>query len=156
MLLTIAIPTYNRSAKLDETLNRLFKLIIDSKFKKEIILFVSNNGSNDDTSDNFNDVSKVVSSVLKNNPSHNFDLVDIKQGDNSVTPIKNIYGAIKENTINSDIAIIHCDDDLMLPNTLLNRYLAAKTSDFEIIVSKFLESAYFFENDENIYLPKRF
>ena len=54
MLLTIAIPTYNRSAKLDETLNRLFKLIIDSKFKKEIILFISNNGSNDDTSDILN------------------------------------------------------------------------------------------------------
>jgi glycosyltransferase involved in cell wall biosynthesis len=54
MLLTIAIPTYNRSTKLDETLNRLFKFIIDSKFKKEIILFVSNNGSNDDTLDILN------------------------------------------------------------------------------------------------------
>lgn len=147
MSLLILIPTFQRLTTLYWSLDSVLKQTLpnDNLYSKILIL-------NNDSSDNFNDVSKVVTSALKNNPSHNFDLVDIKQGDNSVTPIKNIYGAIKENTISDDIAIIHCDDDIMLPNTLLNRYLAAKTSDFEIIVSKFLESAYFFVNDENIYL----
>ena len=145
MSLLILIPTFQRLTTLYWSLDSVLKQTLpnDNFYSKILIL-------NNDTSDNYNDVSKVVRSVLKNNPAHNFDLVDIKQGDNSVTPIKNIYGAIKENTINGDIAIIHCDDDIMLPNTLLNRYLVAKTSDFEIIVSKFLESAYFFVKDENI------
>ena len=40
----------------------------------------------------------------------------------------------------------------MLPNTLESRYIAAINSNYDIIISKFLESAYFFVNDENIYL----
>jgi hypothetical protein len=147
MSLFILIPTFQRLTTLYWSLDSVLKQTLPNNnlFSKILIL-------NNDTSDNFSDVAMVVKSVLKNNPSHNFDLVDVKQGDNSITPIKNMYGAIKENTINGDIAIIHCDDDIMLPNTLLDRYLAAKNSDLEIIVSKFLESAYFFVNDENIYL----
>jgi len=145
MSLLILIPTFQRLTTLYWSLDSVLKQNLPKTdlFSKIIIL-------NNDTSYNFEEVSKVVMSVVRDNPTHNFNL--IKQGDNSLSPIKNIYGTIKENTKNDDVAIIHCDDDIMLPNTLLNRYLTAKTSDFDIIVSKFLESAYFFENDENIYL----
>jgi hypothetical protein len=147
MSLLILIPTFQRLTTLYWSLDSVLKQNLPKdNFNAKILIL------NNDTPDNFNYVSIVVGSVLQNNPIHNFNLVDIIQGDNAISPIKNIYGAIKENTLNGDIAIIHCDDDIMLPDTLITRFLTAQNSNFEIIVSKFLESAYFFVNDDNIYL----
>jgi len=49
MRLTIGIPTYNRALKLKLQLNNLCKLISKSSFKNHITVYVSNNGSNDNT-----------------------------------------------------------------------------------------------------------
>lgn len=50
MNLCIAIPTYNRAARLDRALSDLLGHVLDSNCKKNISVFVSNNGSTDSTS----------------------------------------------------------------------------------------------------------
>ena len=49
MILTIAIPTYNRAARLDRSLHDILKHVKNSNCRKFISIFVSNNGSTDST-----------------------------------------------------------------------------------------------------------
>ena len=49
MKLTIAIPTYNRSNKLQDTIKKLLLQIISSNHRSNVAVFVSNNGSTDST-----------------------------------------------------------------------------------------------------------
>lgn len=51
MKLTIAIPTYNRAKRLEKALSDLLIEINSSKNKTDISVFVSNNGSDDNTSE---------------------------------------------------------------------------------------------------------
>jgi glycosyltransferase involved in cell wall biosynthesis len=49
MKLSIAIPTYNRARRLDKSLADLLRLIIESRNRNQVSVFISNNGSLDDT-----------------------------------------------------------------------------------------------------------
>ncbi|MBL7004978.1 MAG: glycosyltransferase, partial [Gammaproteobacteria bacterium] len=49
MRLTIAIPTYNRSARLEKALVNLCAEINSASKKSNVTVYVSNNGSTDDT-----------------------------------------------------------------------------------------------------------
>ena len=49
MKLSIAIPTYNRASRLDKSLTDLLRLIVESKNRSQVSVFISNNGSLDNT-----------------------------------------------------------------------------------------------------------
>lgn len=51
MKLTIAIPTYNRAHRLERALLHLMSEINSSRYKKDVAVYVSNNGSTDSTAD---------------------------------------------------------------------------------------------------------
>ena len=49
MKLSIAIPTFNRASRLDKSLKDLLRLIIESQNRNQVSVFISNNGSLDNT-----------------------------------------------------------------------------------------------------------
>ncbi len=49
MKLSIVIPTFNRASRLERSLTDLLRLIIESRNKNQVSVFISNNGSSDDT-----------------------------------------------------------------------------------------------------------
>lgn len=147
MALLILIPTFQRPTSLYWSIDSVLKQNLQKNVLNSKIIILNN-----DSEKTLLEVSCIIDKVVKNNPTHTFDSIEVIQGDSNVNPIKNIFGIIKENTISNDVSIIHCDDDIMLPDTLYDRYLKTISSDFEIIISQFVESVYFFINDENIYL----
>jgi cellulose synthase/poly-beta-1,6-N-acetylglucosamine synthase-like glycosyltransferase len=120
--LNIFIPTYKRPKTLywsiESVLMQDFK---NQNFKKNIIII-----NNDEST--IDEIKKVVNLVIKNNPNHQFNNIELIQGNKNLVD-KNlllIYELIFSKSEINDISIVHCDDDIMLPNTLLNRYLNSK------------------------------
>lgn len=75
--LTIAIPTYNRSIKLTEMLNDILICLQSSPFKNNIKLFISNNGSEDQTYDTLNFFSEKFQSI---NVNFKYDNLETNKG----------------------------------------------------------------------------
>ena len=128
MSLVILIPTYQRPSTLIWSLQSVIRQkFANSNFTKKI--FILNNDPNYK-----NQVDQSVNQVLENNPHHQFDTIEILQGNTKIPSIKNMYGNLKAVTEIGDIAIIHGDDDIMLPNSLLFRYNSALASDKNIFI----------------------
>ena len=66
--------------------------------------------------------------------------------------IHNWFDNLKKFTANGDIAIIHGDDDIMLPYTLFFRYKAALASDKFIFVANSMWSSHFIKSRNGIYI----
>ncbi len=139
MSLVIFVPTFKRPTTLLWSLDSVLKQKFNTDFQRRII--VINNDHETKT-----EVEKTVAAVTKNNPSHQFAEIIVIQGNTSMPAIKNIYGTIRNLTKEEDIAIIHCDDDIMLPKTLSERYYFATTSKQDVLIAKAIGTAYFFEN----------
>lgn len=140
MSLIVFIPTFKRPStllwSLDSVLKQSFKT--ESSVKKIIVI------NNDPQT--ISEVNDAVNFAINSNPQHSFDNINIIQGDSTISSTKNLYGLIKKHTIENDIAIIHCDDDIMLPNTLYIRYASAISSTKDLLIAKAVGTAYFFEN----------
>jgi hypothetical protein len=117
----------------------------NSNFTKKI--FILNNDPNYK-----NQVDQSVSLVLKNNPQHEFDTVEVMQGNTTIPSINNVYGNLKAVTENGDIAIIHGDDDIMLPNSLLFRYNSALASDKNVFIVNCLWTCFFVKQKAGVCL----
>ena len=98
---TISIPTFNRSVRLERALQNLLSKTIHSSYKEHISVFVSNNGSVDDT----NSVIKKYFELFNlNNIPFNYDIKLKNEGFD-----KNIFNCyIKART---DYIWIISDDD---------------------------------------------
>jgi len=79
-------------------------------------------------------------------------LIQIIQGDESVVSIKRWFSNIKKFTSDEDIAIIHGDDDIMLPNSLLYRYQEAIKCNKTVFIGSALWSAYFLKSKSGIFI----
>ena len=144
MSLIIFIPTFQRPKTLMWSLDSVLKQNFNKEYFKKI--YIINNDI-----DTKVDVENCVETCMKNNHTNNFDSIEILQGDNSIPGTKNLYGIIKSNSSNEDVAIIHCDDDIMLPDTLDYRYFAALNSNFDWLIAKAIGTAFFFTGQDNVY-----
>lgn len=106
--LTIAIPTFNRSSRLKKTLNDLLINIINSKHSKKISIFVSNNGSTDNTEQVINEYQKYYISY---NLKFTFDNLQTNSGFDN-----NVYNCYLRAT--SDYVWIISDDDNLYFNSI--------------------------------------
>jgi len=145
--LKIFIPTFQRPKTLYWSLESVLKQDFnDEKFNKQIFII-----NNDETT--INEVNNIVDLAIKNNSRHQFNSIEILQGNkNSIN--KNLlltYEIIFDKSDLDDISIVHCDDDIMLPMTLLDRFLNANNSKYSVFVEKFISPAYFFQNEIEIY-----
>ncbi|MFM7357106.1 MAG: glycosyltransferase family A protein [Sediminibacterium sp.] len=146
MSLVVLIPTFQRPSTLEWSLQS----VIAQKFYNKNItkkIYVLNN----DTL-TANEVEKVVNRVLQNNSKHEFEHIEILQGDQSLYVIQNWFGNLKRITNEGDIAIIHGDDDIMLPNTLMHRYEAAFLSDKCVCIGNSLWSCHFIESQPGFFI----
>lgn len=90
MKLTIAIPTYNRSKRLEKALLDLFSEINSANNKADVAVYVSNNGSKDDTAEVIARCSKLfigndiafVSSAAKSNQGFDANVLACYAGSN--------------------------------------------------------------------------
>ena len=146
MRLIILIPTYQRPTPLIWSLQSVIRQKFDKPTFATIVVILNNDPVYK------NQVDQSVNQVLNNNPHHEFDSVEIIQGNTAIPPIKNIYGTLKAITENGDIAIIHGDDDIMLPNTLLFRYNSALASKLHVFIGNCLWSCFFVKQRAGIYL----
>ena len=137
MRLIILIPTYQRPSTLIWSLQSVIRQkFANSNFTKKIIIL--NNDPNYK-----NQVDQSVNQVVKSNPYHEFDSVEIIQGNTIISTIKGVYDNLRAITESGDIAIIHGDDDIMLPNSLLFRYTSAMASKLNVfIVNCLFERSY--------------
>lgn len=146
MRLIILIPTFQRPSTLVWSLQSVIRQkFANLKIEKKI--FVLNNDPNYREK-----VNQSVSFVLNNNIDHEFDHIEILQGDTTIPSIKNMYGNLQRLTQNDDIAIIHGDDDILLPNTLEFRVESAMKSDKQVLIANALMSCSFLLNREGIFL----
>jgi len=146
MRLIILIPTYQRPSTLIWSLQSVIRQkFASSKFTKKIIIL--NNDPNYKTQ-----VDQSVNQVLKNNPDHEFDAIEIIQGNTTISTIKGVYDNLKAITETGDIAIIHGDDDIMLPNSLLFRYNSALASKLNVFIVNCLWSCFFIKQKAGIFL----
>ena len=145
--LKIFIPTYKRPKTLYWSLESVLKQDFNNKqFNRQIFII-----NNDESS--YKDVNDIVDLVIENNKDHQFNTIEILQG-NKNSNDKNLlltYEIIFAKSDLNDISIVHCDDDIMLPMTLLNRYLKANLSKYSVFVEKFISPAYIFQNESEIY-----
>ena len=148
MSLVILIPTYQRPSTLIWSLQSVIRQkFANSNFTKKI--FILNNDPNYK-----NQVDQSVNQVLENNPHHQFDTIEILQGNTKIPSIKNMYGNLKAVTEIGDIAIIHGDDDIMLPNSLLFRYNSALASDKNIFIVNCLWTCIFVKQKAGVFLDR--
>jgi hypothetical protein len=148
--LNIFIPTYKRPKTLYWSIESVLMQDFKNQIFKKNIIIINNDESTID------EIRKVVNLVIKNNPNHQFNNIELIQGNKNLVD-KNlllIYELMFSKSEINDISIVHCDDDIMLPNTLLNRYLNSKDSQLNVFIEKFIEPAYFFQNDDHIYFHK--
>lgn len=146
MSLIILIPTFKRP----DTLYWSLKSVISQKFYGNNLsksIHILNNDPFTAAKVDF-----IVAKLLAEYNNHEFNDIVISQGNTSLPAIKNIYTFLDKITENEDIAIIHGDDDIMLPDTLLERYNAAVTSDKIVTIAKAIGTCYFFENKKGIFL----
>jgi hypothetical protein len=144
--LVILIPTFKRPATLYWSLKSvLTQKFGEVNFKKSV--HILNNDPNTK-----HEVNITVRNLLEELNGHQFDSVEISQGDVNLPTIKKIYSYLNAITNSNDIAIIHGDDDIMLDNTLLKRYLAALNSDSCVTISKAIGTCYFISNKNGIYI----
>jgi hypothetical protein len=148
MALKIFIPTFQRPSVLVWSLDSVLKQSFENtKFEKKI--FVINNDFQTK-----NKVDDAVNLSLSYNALHNFDEVNIIQGNSSLPGTINLWGIIRQNTNEEDVAIIHCDDDIMLPQTLYERYMSTLNSSKDLLIAKAIGTAYFFENKDYVCFNK--
>ena len=146
MRLIILIPTYQRPSTLIWSLQSVIRQeFANSKFTKKIIIL--NNDPNYKTQ-----VDQSVNQVVKNNPNHAFDAIEIIQGNTTISTIKGVYDNLKSITETGDIAIIHGDDDIMLPNSLQFRYDSALASKLNVFIANCLWSCFFVKQKAGIFL----
>ena len=146
MRLVILIPTYQRPSTLIWSLQSVIRQkFANSNFTKKI--FILNN-------DPYykNQVNQSVNQVVKNNPHHEFDMIEIIQGNTTIPAIKNIFGTLKAITEKGDIAIIHGDDDIMLPSSLFFRYNSALACDKNIFTVNCLWTCFFVKQKAGVCL----
>lgn len=146
MDLIILIPTFQRPTTLIWSLQSVIRQKFGTNnFKKKI--FILNSDLRTKKS-----VDESVAFVLKNNLEHEFDKISICQANNNLHSIENWFEIVKTNTKNGDVVIIHGDDDIMLPNSLLFRYYSAVASDKTVFIGNCLWSCYFLMQHSGIYL----
>jgi glycosyltransferase involved in cell wall biosynthesis len=146
MRLIILIPTYQRPSTLIWSLQSVIRQkFANSNFTKKIIIL--NNDPDYKTQ-----VDQSVKQVVTNNPDHEFDAIEIIQGNTAISTIKGVYDNLKAITENGDIAIIHGDDDIMLPNSLLFRYNSALASKLNVFIVNCLWSCFFVKQKAEIFL----
>lgn len=143
MSLVIFIPTFKRPSTLLWSLDSVLKQKFINQFDRKIIII------NNDFESKI-DVDNSVKLAINNNLEHQFSEINVIQGNPSIPSIKNLYGIINNYTTEEDIGIIHCDDDIMLPNTLYDRYNSAINSKYDVLISKAIGTAYFFEGKEYV------
>lgn len=106
MLLSICIPTYNRSACLKKTLNIWATQIHEGNYEKSVEINISDNGSPDNTQD-------VIQTFISDNP-------DIKvsntKNDKNLGPDKNYLSAM--HMASGDYSILWSDDDYLRDGAL--------------------------------------
>lgn len=146
MSLVIMIPTYQRPDALLWSLRSVLEQKIGDIGVCKKLFILNNDKSSKDA------VDKTVSTALAQVSNHEFDLVETVQGNTEIPAVKNIYGHFKEFTAEGDIAIIHGDDDIMFPDTLLHRYHGAVASAQFVCLAKFTGSCFFFKNKAGVFL----
>ena len=148
MALVIFIPTFQRPSVLVWSLDSVLKQsFINDQFEKKIIVI-----NNDFQTKN--KVDEAVKLALSYNPLNSFNEINIIQGNSDLPGTLNLYGIIKHNTSEEDVAIIHCDDDIMLPQTLFDRYMSTMNSSKDLLIAKAIGTAYFFENKDYVCFNK--
>ena len=146
MRLIILIPTYQRPSTLIWSLQSVIRQkFANLNFTKKIIIL--NNDPNYKTQ-----VDQSVNQVVTNYPDHEFDAIEIIQGNTTISTIKGVYDNLKDITEKGDIAIIHGDDDIMLPNSLLFRYNSAIASKQNVFIVNCLWSCFFVKQKAGIFL----
>lgn len=146
MRLIILIPTFQRPSTLVWSLESVIRQkFTNSNYVKKIIIL--NNDPNYK-----NQVDQSVKQVVTNNPRHSFDTIEIIQGNTTISTIKSVYENLKIITENGDIAIIHGDDDIMLPNSLQFRYDSALASKLNVFIVNCLWSCFFVKQKAGIFL----
>lgn len=106
MLLSICIPTYNRSACLKKTLNILATQIHEGNHEKSVEINISDNGSPDNTQD-------VIQAFMSENP--NIKVSNVKN-DKNLGPDKNYLRAM--HMASGDYSILWSDDDYLRDGAL--------------------------------------
>ena len=146
MKLIVLIPTFKRPA----TLYWSLKSVLTQQFEQVNLMksiYILNNDP-----DTKVEVDLVVNNLLEEFSNHEFDLVKISQGDLTLPTIKKIYSFIHSISDPNDIVIIHGDDDIMLDNTLYNRFKAAVNSNECVTISKAIGTCYFINNKDGIFI----
>jgi len=107
-LITIAIPTYNRGPRLEKAVRDLVKEINSSHNKKDVSVLISDNGSEDSTS-------QVTSDSLKVFKNSNIPFRSIRSGKNRGFD-HNVSACFKNS--NSKYVWFMSDDDNIIPGSL--------------------------------------
>ena len=100
-LITIVIPTYNRCAMLDESLQIAIPQV--RRFKDDVHLYVSDNASTDDTQN-----------VMKKYIQDNTDIMTYFRQNENIGAQNNFRHAV--NTVDSKYVCLIGDDDVLFPN----------------------------------------
>ncbi|WP_299153950.1 glycosyltransferase family A protein [uncultured Christiangramia sp.] len=106
MLLSILIPTYNRSVFLNKNLTMLKSYILDNDLESKVEIVVSNNFSSDDTSE-------IIGNFFKDNPT--LSILPIHQSSN-IGLLKNALEVLKN--ANFEYVMYLGDDDYIDENYL--------------------------------------
>jgi hypothetical protein len=140
------IPTFQRPSTLLWSLQSVLKQKFGNANVSKKIFILNNDKASKEG------VDESVKKALALNPNHEFDSITIVQGNTEIPAVKNIYGHLKTFTEEGDIAIIHGDDDIMLPHTLLHRYESAVRSQQNVCIAETIWSCFFFRQKEGIYI----
>lgn len=146
MALVILLPTYQRPETLQWSLESVLRQNVSKISEKRRIVILNNDVATRSL------VEKSVVTALRNVVGNEFNNVDVVQRDPPLLGVFNLYKGMEEFTRSGDIAIIHGDDDLMLQNSLAERYLIAKASPFALSITKATGGCYFFRDSKNIHI----
>lgn len=150
MMLKIFVPTYQRPQTLKWSLISIFKQNLDPSILCEIFVINNDPLSHSEVKEAIVDALEVFEDIN----TTNFSLNLIEENEFDSHGIKRIFNKIKSNTNKDDIVLIHCDDDIMLPDTLNNRVKHFLDSNGIIGISKAVGTGYFISGIQKIYIKK--
>jgi len=151
MAVVVLLPTFQRPETLQWSLQSVLlqdTSKIDSNEELRIVIL-----NNDISTKKL--VEDVVKKVLNIVGKGSFKSILIVHRDPPLLGVFNFYQGVAENTRDGDIAFLHGDDDIMLPGSLVKRYLVARESDSAFNIAKTTGKMFFFKKDRNIYLDSK-
>lgn len=98
-------------------------------------------------------VEEIVAQVKKDYSLQGWS-IDIIYRTETIPAADNWYSAVLESSYPDEVVLFAGDNDIYLPNGIIDRYNAILESDSDMLISMSSNSLYYFESGEYVYFPK--